>query len=494
MCVSDLVIANATVVTVDRADRVLRDAAIAVRGREIAAIGPSEAILSAHPNAERVDGSGMVVLPGLVNGHLHAMTALYKGTMFGFGFERTAGEDTDFCGIATPEEMYAASRLAAVEALRGGATLTNIAGDSAYFGVASQSARAFGEAGLKAFVQTMLGDRFGLVTLGADAQYAEAERLLREYHGSFEGRVRVAPSPSGEFTTSYALMHRLATLGERERLVTHMHVFPRWPMGFVSWLLRGRSPLGLLRKGELLNGRLVAVHVLAATRGDIRTLARAGASVVHCPSVWMNAGIKPEHWLSLKELRRAGVNVVLGTDSAGGWIEGADLFGEMRSAALAASFLYGADCVPPGAVLRMATINGARALGLEAETGSIEVGKRADLVLLRFARPPAQPSTDVPSMIVYGASARDVDTVLVDGRVVVRAGEITTLDEREVIEAAQHARVELYRRGGWTLEADRAVPPASSWLERYPSESIARWGRRWARLQRIWQRSQPTVH
>lgn len=484
----ETVIANATVVTVDANDRVLHDGAVVVSGRDIAAIGPADAILSAYPDAERIDGHGMVVLPGLVNGHLHAMTALYKGTMVGFGFDRTAGEDMDFCGIATLEEMYAASRLAAVEALRGGTTLVNVAGDSTYFAVSSQSARAFGEAGLKAFVQTMLGDRFGLIDLDAAAQYAEAERLLREYHGSFDGRVRVAPSPAGEFSTSFALMRRLATLGERERLVTHMHVFPRWPMGYFSWLLRGRSPLGLLRRGGLLNERLVAVHVLAATRGDIAALAQAGASVVHCPSVWMNAGIRPRHWLSLKELNRAGVNVVLGTDSAGGWIEGADLFGEMRNAALVASFLYGADCVRPRDVLRMATINGARALGLEAETGSIEVGKRADLVLLRFDRPPAQPSSDVPAMVVYGASARDVDTVLVDGQVVLRAGEITTLDEREVVDAAQRARAELYRRGGWALDADAAVPPATSWFERYPGESIARWGRRWARVKRIWKR------
>lgn len=486
---SDLVIADATVVTVDATDRVLRQTGIAVRGGVIAALGPTETVAASHPDAERIDARGMVVLPGLVDGHIHAFTALYKGTMVGFGFERTMGEDTDFCMIGTPEEMYAASRLAALELLRGGVTLANVAGDSPTFAVARETARAFGEAGVKAFVQTMLGDRFGLIEPSADAQFAEAERLVRECHGSYEGRIRVAPSPAGEFTTSIALMRRLAALGRREHLVTHMHVFPRWPTGIVSWLLRGRSPLGLLRAGRLLDERLLAVHVLAATRGDIRVLARVGVSVVHCPSVWMNAGIGPGHWLSLRELRRAGVNVVLGTDSAGGWIEGADLFAEMRTAALVASFLYGADCVRPAQVLRMATINGARALGLGAETGSIEIGKQADLVLLRFDRPPVQPSSDVPAMIVYGASARDVDTVLVDGRVVVHGGRVLTLDEREVVAAAERARSELYRRGGWQLGADGATPPPTSWLERYPVERIARWGRRWARAQRLWKRA-----
>ncbi len=480
----DFLITHATVVTVDSSDRVLRDAAIAVRDREITAIGPSELVSAEHPAREAIDAGGMVALPGLVDGHVHALTALYKGTMGGFGFDRTAGEDIALCGVATPEDMLAASRLLAVELLRSGVTLANVAGDAATFEVARQSAEALGQAGMKAFVQTMVADILGPTGLSADAQLADAERLVERYHGAFDGRIRVAPSPAGEVTTSLRTMRRLAALAERQRLVTHMHVFPRWPTGMLSWLARGRSPLGLLEMGGLLNERLVAVHALAATRRDVHVLARASASVVHCPSVWLNVGIGPRRWLPVKALHRAGVNLVLGTDSAGGWIEGADLFTEMRTAALTGSFLYGAGWLKPAEVLRMATINGARALGLGQETGSLEVGKRADITLLKFDRPPLQPSTDIPTMLVYAVSGRDVDTVLVDGRVVVREGRVLTADEGGAVAGAAQARVELYRRGGWELSADRVTPPSTSWLERYPNQRVAQWGRRLGHLRR----------
>ncbi len=484
----DILITHATVVTVDSSNRILRDAAIAIRGREIVAIGPTEVVSVEHPAREVIDAHGMVALPGLVNGHIHTLTALYKGTMCGFGFERTAGEDMVLCGRASADMMLAASRLSAAEMLRSGITLANVAGDSIAFEVARQPAEALGQAGMKAFVQTMVADMFGMTNLSADVQLAETEMLLREYRGKFEGRVRVVPSPGEALATSLKTMRRLAALAERENVIEHIHVFPRWPMGAFSWPVRGRSLLGLLKAGGLLNERLVAVHFLAATRSDIAAVARAGASVVHCPSVWMNVGIGPHHWLPVKALHRAGVNIVLGADSYGGWIEGADMFTEMRNCILMSNFLYGADSLKPMDVLRMATINGARALGLEKETGSLEVGKRADIVLLKFNRPPVQPSSDVPYMLVYGASGRDVDTVLIDGRVVVREGRVLTLDESEVVTAAAEARVELYRRAGWELHPDEVTPPQTSWLERYPDKRLARWGARFARLQAIWNR------
>lgn len=485
----DLLITHATVVAMDATNRILRDGAIAVRGREIVAVGPTELVAAEHSAREVIDASGMVALPGLVNGHIHPVTALYKGTMGGFDFMRIAGEDTDLAGNLTPEIMFAASRLSAAEMLRSGVTLANVTTDAVTFEIARQSAEALGQAGLKAFVQTAVADVFGLTDLGADAQLAEADSLLRAYHGTFEGRIRVASGPVGEVSTSLETMRRLAAISEREHLIVHVHVFPRWPTGTLSRLLRGRSPLGLLKAGGLLNERLVAVHFLGAKGADISALARVGASVVHCPSVWMNVGIGPRRWLPVPALRRAGVNIALGTDSSGGWIEGADLFTEMRNCALMSDFLYGPGAVQPIDVLRMATINGARALGLGEETGSLEVGKRADVVLLAFDRPPVQPSSNVPAMIVYGASARDVQVVLVDGRVVVRDGRLLTIDERETVAAAAEARAELYGRAGWELGPDGPTPPATSWLERYPNRRIAAWGTKWARLQRLGRRS-----
>jgi 5-methylthioadenosine/S-adenosylhomocysteine deaminase len=188
-------------------------------------------------------------------------------------------------------------------------------------------------------------------------------------------------------------------------------------------------------------------------------------------------------------LLRAGVNIVLGTDSLGGWIEGSDMFTEMRNCALMSNFLYGAGSLNPVDILRMATINGAQALGLEKEVGSLEVGNRADFFLLKFVNPAVQLSTDIPAMIVYGVSGREVQTVLIDGRIVVHNRVVLTTSDREVSANAAKAREELYRLGGWRLEHNKSIPPTTSWLERYPNKRIAKWGARLARLHRWLQRA-----
>ncbi|MCL5428359.1 MAG: amidohydrolase family protein, partial [Chloroflexi bacterium] len=338
---------------------------------------------------------------------------------------------------------------------------------------------------MRGFVQTAIADILGPTNFRVDAQLAEAAKLLDEYRDKFDGRIHVSLGPAGDVTTSLKTMRYLAKVAESENLTVHMHVFPRWPTGIFSLLFRGRSPLGLLKAGGLLNQRLVAVHFLAAKDGDLKTLAKSGASIVHCPSVWMNAGIGPKNWLPIKKAYRAGVNIALGTDSFGGWIEGSDMFTEMRNCILVSSFLYGADSIKPTDVIRMATINGASALGLGKEIGSLEIGKQADLVLLKFDTPAVQLSTDIPAMLVYGSSGREVQTVLIDGRIVVRDRTLLTMNEHEVLEDASKARQELFRIGGWMFEHGKATPPTTSWLERYPNEKIAKWGKRLARLQKL---------
>jgi cytosine/adenosine deaminase-related metal-dependent hydrolase len=209
--------------------------------------------------------------------------------MCGFGFDRTMGEDIDFCGIATPDIMLAASRLSAVEMLRSGITLANVAGDAAAFEVARQTPEALGQAGMKAFVQTMLADLFGLVNLSADAQMAGAEILLREYQGKFEA-ASLAPSVGEALATSLKTMQRPAALVEREADRAHP---------CLSALADGHFQLAATRPfaARAPQGRWPAqptvgrVHFLAATHRDIAAVAKAGAGVVHCPSVWMNVNI-----------------------------------------------------------------------------------------------------------------------------------------------------------------------------------------------------------
>lgn len=479
------VIKNTTIITVNKRNEIINEGSIVIEKGKIKALGKTSEIDRKYPAEEQIDASGMVAMPGLINGHVHTITSLYKGTMIGFGFEKTAGEDTALAFSSTPEIMLAASRLSAAEMLISGTTLADVATDAITFEVSSQTAEALGQAGMKAFVQTAIADVFGPTDYDADTQLSEAEKLLREYHGKFDGHIRVSLGPVGDLSTSLKTMLRLADLAEREDIVVHMHIFPRWPTGILNLLFRGHSTLGLLKAGKLLNKRLIAVHFLAANNRDINMLAKAGASVVHCPSVWMNAAIGPKHWTPIRSLYEAGVNITLGTDSSGGWIEGSDMFTEMRNCILMSNFLYGAGWLKPVDVLKMATINGAKALGIEKETGSLEVGKSADVILLKFDQPSLQLSTDIPAMIVYGSSGRDVQTVLIDGRIVVRNRELLTIDGKKMLGEALSMREKLYHQAGWKLAPDSAIPPETSWLERYPNKSLAKWGARLTKIKRL---------
>jgi len=480
--IKKLLIKNITIITVNGKNEIIENGSIVIEGNMIKDIGPANEIASKYRIENEIDGQGMIAMPGLINNHVHTITSLYKGTMVGFGFEKTAGEDMSLAYRATPEIMLAASRLAAAEMLLSGTTMANVATDAITFEVSSQTAEALGQAGMKAFVQTAIADILGPTDYDADSQLAEAGKLLREYHGKFDERIRVSLGPATDMTTSLKTMRHLADLAMREDLVVHMHIFPRWPTGIFSLLIRGRTPIGLLKSGKLLNNRLIAVHFLAAKKRDIKKIAKAGTSVVHCPSVWMNAAIGPKHWLPIKSLYKAGVNITLGTDSYGGWLEGSDMFTEMRNCILMNNFLYGAGSLKPADILRMATINGAKALRLENETGSLEIGKRADIILLKLDSLLSQPSSDIPAMIVYGASGRDVQTTLIDGQIVMHDRVILTLDGQKVLADAAKARDELYHLGSWDMKQGKAIPPATHWIERSPNKKLAKWGTRWVNL------------
>ncbi|MCL5985368.1 MAG: amidohydrolase family protein [Actinobacteria bacterium] len=172
------IIKNALIVTVNNRNEIIDEGSIVVEGQKIKAIGKASEIASKYSTEKQIDALGMVAMPGLINGHIHTITSLYKGTMVGFGFEKTAGEDTALAFRATPEIMLAASRLAAAEMLLAGTTLANAATDAITFETSRQTAEALGQVGMKTFIQTAIADVFGPTDLDADAQFAETEKLL----------------------------------------------------------------------------------------------------------------------------------------------------------------------------------------------------------------------------------------------------------------------------------------------------------------------------
>jgi 5-methylthioadenosine/S-adenosylhomocysteine deaminase len=185
-------------------------------------------------------------------------------------------------------------------------------------------------------------------------------------------------------------------------------------------------------------------HCVHLNDAEMEILARTGTHVLHCPSSNLKLGSGIAH---VTEMLARGISVSLGADGAP-CNNRLDMFTEMRTAALLQKVTNGADALPAPRVLRMATADGARALGLERETGSLEAGKRADVTIINLERLHLTPRPDIVSAVVYGAEASDVRTVLIDGQVVLLDGELTTLDEREVIKDAIRQADSLNSRAG----------------------------------------------
>ncbi|MCL5429334.1 MAG: amidohydrolase family protein, partial [Chloroflexi bacterium] len=185
----DILIKNATVVTVNEKNDIIKNGGIVIEGGKIKDLGSVEELAKKYRVRDEIDASGMIAMPGLINGHVHTITSLYKGAMTGFGFEKTMGEDTVLAFNSTPNIMLAASRLAASEMLLSGTTTANVATDAMTFEVSRQTAEALGQAGMRGFVQTAIADILGPTNFRVDAQLAEAAKLLDEYRDKFDGRI-----------------------------------------------------------------------------------------------------------------------------------------------------------------------------------------------------------------------------------------------------------------------------------------------------------------
>lgn len=229
--------------------------------------------------------------------------------------------------------------------------------------------------------------------------------------------------------------------------------------------LEGREVLDTFHAAGLLNGGLMAAHCRTLLPADARRFAEAEVSVLHCPTVYLKYAEGKHLWLPIRELLDAGANVALGSDTSG-LTGSADLFQEMQIATLAANFVYGAPGLRVGEALRMATINGARAVGMADQIGSLEVGKAADLVLLKSGAPHLTPLRNVVGQIVNAATAADVDTVLIDGRVVLRGGRTTGANESEITACAEAAATVIFDRAQWRAGLDKPpFPRARAMIE-----------------------------
>jgi 5-methylthioadenosine/S-adenosylhomocysteine deaminase len=424
-----ILIKGGTVVTMDADERVL-EGDVLVRGGRIVGVGevPGPADLT-------IDARGCAVLPGFMQTHVHLCQTIFRGS----------ADDLELIdwlkrrvwpleAAHDARSMRASARLGIAEMIRGGTTCALTMETVRH---TEEVFRAVEETGFRATVGKCMMDKGEGVPEGLREETEDSIRqslaLFEAWHGRDGGRVRCCFAPRFAVSCTEALLRRVATLARERGVMIHTHASEnRDEIELVERETGLRNVLYLDSVG-VTGPHVVLAHCVHLTDGEMDLLAETGTHAAHCPSsnLKLGSGVAP-----VAEMLERGVSVSLGADGAP-CNNRLDMFTEMRTAALLQKVRRGAEALPAHRALRMATLDGARALGLADEAGSIEPGKLADLTILDLGRLHLTPRPDVVSTLVYAAEARDVRTVLIGGRVVLRDGELTTLDEREVLSEAR---------------------------------------------------------
>jgi len=406
--------------------------ALAIDAGRIVAVLPSAEANARYRAREVVSLSQHALLPGFVNAHTHAAMSLFRGLADDLPLNDWLQHHIwpAEAKWVSPEFVRDGTTLAVAEMLLSGTTCFS---DMYFF--PEETARVCRHLGMRAVVGLILIDFPTVYAQGPDEYLQKGLSLHDELRG--DDLVSTAFAPHAPYTVSDAPLAKLRTLSAELGLPIHMHVHETAHEVETAYQATGKRPLARLAELQLLDHSLVAVHMTQLDADEIAAIAAASASVVHCPesNLKLASGLCP-----VGALAYAGVNVALGTDGAASNND-LDMLGELRTAALLAKTVANdATALPAHAALRMATLGGARAFGLDDRIGSLVAGKAADVIAIDLSGLATQPVYDPVSQIVYAASRDHVTDVWVAGRAMVRDRTLLTIDTEDVRANAEHWR------------------------------------------------------
>lgn len=438
---SSLLIEGGSVLTMnDRFDVVAGP--VLVRDGVIAAVGGTDGA----PVDRVVDASGAVVMPGFVQTHVHLCQTLFRGMADDLPLlEWLRRRVWPLESAHTPETLTASARLAAAELLSTGTT-TALTMETVHDTDAVCDAIA--GTGMRAVIGKCMmdADSEAPARLHESTRHAvdESLALRARWDGAKGGRIRTAFAPRFALSCSRDLLEEVAAQSGRNGVIVHTHASEQQAEIALVHQLTGMRNIEYFDQVGLTSERLCVAHCVWVDDREQRILADRGVRVLHCPSsnLKLGSGMAP-----VTELRAQGVSVSLGADGAA-CSNRLDMFDEMRLAAMLQAVRRGPGALPARDVVAMATREGARALGLLHEIGSVEPGKRADLILVDLTRPHVAPAGDPYSALVYAARGSDVRTTIVDGAILVDGFQLTGLDREDISRSAAAAARQLIARAG----------------------------------------------
>lgn len=436
---SRILIKNGYVITVDSDFNIIPEGAVYVEDDRILDIGPSAALEERYADAQVIDATGKAVLPGLINTHLHS--GLIRGTAEDMAlWEWLVMHINPMHKVLTPDDAYIAARLCYAESLLAGTTCV-----MDMYRFMDRCADAVEEIGIRAILSPMCADK-------PEFDYFDSiddnVRLIESHHGSADGRVQVWLGLEHHAYAREESYTRLANLAEKYETGIHTHGDESIDMVHKIMKKYGRLPIQLFHDRGILGPKTVLAHCVWVTPTEIEILAATKTGIAHCPvsNMKLASGVAP-----IPECLRKGVKVGLASDGVKE-NNNLDIFEEMKFAALLQKVHHlDAAKMPAQETLKLATIYGARTLGLEDEIGSLEVGKKADIITVNIERLHMSPQlyqdyANIIPNLVHSTSGADVDTVIVDGKVVVRDHKILTADEEKLILEANVATRGLLKR------------------------------------------------
>jgi len=437
---ASIVIRNATIVTMnDRLDLISGD--VVVRDGRIVSVGGNDA----GRHSKVIDAGGGYLLPGFIQTHLHLCQTLFRGSADDMPLLEWLNRRVWPLEAAhNPNTLRASVRLAAAELLLTGTTsvltMETVHDTDVVFETVAES-------GLRASIGKCMMDAAGDAPARLQEQTSrsidESLGLKKRWDGAANGRLRAAFAPRFAVSCSRELLEAVADLSSREETLVHTHASEsRDEVEVVRRLSGGFSNLEYLAHTGLANSRLCAAHCVWATDREQELLAERDVKVLHCPgsNLKLGSGLAP-----VAEMRARGISVSLGADGAA-CNNRLDMFEEIRLAATIQAVRKAPGALTARDALWMATREGARALGLESEIGSIEPGKRADLILIDRDRPHLAPDRDVWSTLAFAARGTDVRMTMVDGEILVDRFALTRLDGAAVADEARRCAAELAAR------------------------------------------------
>ena len=428
-----ILIKNCSIITMIRPDDVYSVGQIEIEGDRIAYAGTVRDTTGGFDRI--IDGSSMTALPGLINGHTHSSMSLMRGY----------GDDTALMkwlkeriwpveeGL-TGEDVYWGAMLSIAEMLRSGTT----AFADMYFFM-DEVARAVSETGIRADLS------IGMVSMGDDwkERIQNCRNFFREWNGEADGRIYVSLGPHAPYTCVPGFLALVSDLAGELGAKIHIHLAETLDEVRQIKESYGKTPIEYARDAGLFEHKVIGAHCVHLTDDDIRIMKKHCVNAVHNPQSNMKlaSGIAP-----VQKMLDLGINVALGTDSSCS-NNNLDMISEMKSAALLQKVgLMDAEALPAAKVIEMATVNGAKALGIDDSVGMLKAGMKADLVLVDMNKPHLHPQHDLISNTVYAAGGADVAYTLVDGKILLDNGKLTGIDEERLYFEVDKSLKRLFNR------------------------------------------------